>query len=142
MSEPLPLFEDVRDEANTALREVVAEFPTAAPVEQLGEDSLGCGGTGVPSGSSGVTYTNHIAVVQSETFDGAAFIEALPDRLGDAYVARESEIKLNTPSIDVVARDHGGSLFSVSAREHEGEKFLEVYVFSRCGQQSVDRAAR
>ena len=134
MPDPLPSFETARSEANAAIQEVVDLLPTKTPVEQLGEDSLGCGGTGVPSEGSDVTYTNHIAVVQPADFDADQFIEDLPGPLGSSFTVKDTGLDLDSPAIDLIADEHGGTLLSVSTGDNRGEKYVEIYAFSRCAQ--------
>lgn len=78
--------------------------------------------------------SDHVAVVQSEEFDGQAFIQALPDRLETGYIPQENDIEVDFPMVSLLATEHGGTLLSVRAQSKDGEKFVEIYAYSRCGE--------
>lgn len=139
MPPSLPSFASAQAETKAALAEVLAVLPMTSPVEQLGEDTFGCGSLGMAEEGSGVSFTDHVAVVQADDFDMDGFVKQLPELLGPSFEVSDADVPVDFALVDVRAIEHGGTQLSVSARESGGERFVEIYASSRCAEPPVER---
>jgi hypothetical protein len=124
----LPPYETVTGEAKAAMQRVVDEMPPGSRVGLQPEtDPYGCEG-------EGVLYTGHWGVYPGPGFDGRSFVDQLPAALGDEFVAKDSALKLEKPSVGFTATGYGNASLDVSVVEVEGATVVDILAISRCAQ--------
>lgn len=122
----LPSYETVREAAQGAVQEVVDAMPAGTEVnDRSAEAPFGCSG-------GGVSYTAQVDAFPDQPFDGEAFLEELPDRLGDDWAVDEDALPIDIPNAAFVK---DGMLVSVAVIESDGsETGINVTAISQCGQ--------
>lgn len=132
---PPPSYDEVHDEAVAAMEEVVGTLPADSVVEDLSNDPYPCdAGSGSYFDGEGQFFTGHWAVYPPHaTFDGEAFIDALPDELGDDWVVDENAIEMSIPSVRI---SNGETSMTVAAAvDEDGGRgpYIDILAISRCG---------
>lgn len=122
----LPTYDTVRDETRAAMQEIVDAMPAGTEVEDLStEKPFGCEG-------DGVIYTGHWAAYPEPPFDGAAFIDELPEALGDDWMVDENALETVRPDVAFLKDD---MMIDVGVFEDdEGVVGINILALSRCGQ--------
>ncbi|MCZ4068567.1 hypothetical protein O1W71_12875 [Microbacterium sp. H37-C3] len=119
-----PTLEQARAETEAAMQRIADEIPGGV-VEVRTPDSayLACDGGGYYS-------INRWAVAPQPGFDGEAFIDALPGRLGSDFVIAET-VDIRSPA---VAFDHAsGAVFDVKVLGVEGDIVVDLLGLAPCG---------
>ncbi|MGZ0068267.1 hypothetical protein [Microbacterium arborescens] len=124
----LPTYDTVRDETEAAIQRIADELPPGTRAVPRPEQS--------PYGCSGerVMYTGHWDIYPSPGFDGADFIERLPDLLGDDFTREELEIDPGIPAASFIADAYGGTGINISVAAKHGETIVDITALSRCAQ--------
>lgn len=108
------MMQRLADEVPGGVAEVL---PSKSPYLECGEDMF--------------FYSTRWAVAPGDGFDGVAFIESLPSRLGDEF----REVDSVEVSVPAVALEHSsGILLDVQVIEHEGRTEVSLLGLSACGE--------
>ncbi|WP_431796021.1 hypothetical protein [Microbacterium enclense] len=125
---PLPTYEAVRGEAQDAMQRVVDELPPDVPVEKNPSDKpFGCEG-------DGVFYTGQWTIGTPEGFDGQAFVDGLPDALGEDFLVEETRLELSYPAISFIATGYANSTVDVSVLTRDEVVVVDILSTSQCAQ--------
>ena len=119
-----PTLEEARAETQAVLQQIADEVPDGV-VEVRTPDSayLACDGGGYYS-------INHWVVAPGPEFDGEAFVDALPARLGDGFVVAEV-VDIKSPA---VALNHvSGAVLDVVVLESDGGVVVDLLGLAPCG---------
>lgn len=119
-----PTLEEARAETQAVLQQIADEVPDGV-VEVRTPDSayLACDGGGYYS-------INHWVVTPGPEFDGEAFVDALPARLGDGFVVAEV-VDIKSPA---VALNHvSGAVLDVVVLESDGGVVVDLLGLAPCG---------
>ena len=121
----LPPYEEVRAETHELMQEVVDVMPSDAEVDDIGaETPFGCDG-------AGYSYTGNW-VVTTRDLDTEAFVNSLPEALGEAWQERTDALPAGVPSISLI---NGGWLVRVSAIDDDnGAPAIGIIAMSPCGE--------
>lgn len=125
---PLPTYETVRSEAQSAMQRVVDELPTGLRVDKNPSDKpFGCSG-------DGVFYTGQWTIETPEGFDGQAFVDGLPAALGEDFVVEETRLKLSYPAVSFIATGYKDSTLDVSVLTRDEGVVVDLLSTSQCAQ--------
>lgn len=127
----LPPYDTVRDETNAAIQAIADQLPDTTRVTEGTDKPFHCE-------EDGVFYTGKLVLFQPDDFDGAAFIEELPEQLGSDFAIRDIGIESETPDAHFVATAHGGATVSVAAGETDGEQWIDITALSRCAEPPAE----
>ncbi|WP_128217406.1 hypothetical protein [Microbacterium enclense] len=128
---PLPSYETVRGQAQSAMQRVVDELPTGLEIAKNPSDEpFGCSG-------DGVFYTGQWTIATPEGFDGQAFVDRLPDALGEEFLVEETGLDLNYPSVSMIATGYMNSTLDVSVLTRDEGVVVDILSTSRCAQDPV-----
>lgn len=119
-----PTLEEARAETQAVLQQIADEVPDGV-VEVRTPDSayLACDGGGYYS-------INHWVVTPGPEFDGEAFVDALPERLGDGFVVAEV-VDIKSPA---VALNHvSGAALDVVVLGSDGDVVVDLLGLAPCG---------
>lgn len=119
-----PTLEEARAETQSVLQQIADEVPDGV-VEVRTPDSayLACDGGGYYS-------INHWVVTPGPEFDGEAFVDALPARLGDGFVVAEV-VDIKFPA---VALNHvSNAVLDVVVLESDGGVVVDLLGLAPCG---------
>lgn len=119
-----PTLEAARAETQAVLQQIADEVPDGV-VEVRTPDSayLACDGGGYYS-------INHWVVTPGPEFDGEAFVDALPARLGDDFVVAET-VDIKSPA---VALNHvSGAVLDVVVLGSDGGVVVDLLSLAPCG---------
>ncbi len=131
---PLPTYETVRGEAQSAMQRVVDELPTDLPVEKSPADTpFGCEG-------DGVFYTGQWTIPTPPGFDGQSFVDGLPAALGSDFRVEQTGLDLSYPSVSFIATGYANSTLDVSVLSRDEEVVVDVLSTSRCAQPPATEA--
>ena len=123
----LPSYDAVTDETTAAMQLIADQLPETTRVEETTTEPYGCE-------DGGVLYTGHWVLFQPDDFNGEAFVDALPEQLGDSFVARDLGIDTGRPTVDFIATAHGDTQVGVVAGETDGEPWVDITALSRCAE--------
>lgn len=125
---PLPTYETVRGESQSAMQRVVDELPTGLRVEKNPSDQpFGCSG-------DGVFYTGQWTIETPEGFDGQAFVDGLPEALGEDFLVEETRLELSYPAVSFIATGYANSTVDVSVLTRDEGVVVDILSTSRCAQ--------
>ena len=125
---PLPTYETVRSEAQSAMQRVVDELPPDVRVEKNPSDKpFGCEG-------DGVFYTGQWTVFPPEGFDGQSFVDGLPAALGSDFRTDDRGLELNYPAASFIAPGYSDSTVDVSVLTRDEGVVVDLLSTSRCAQ--------
>jgi hypothetical protein len=129
-----PSYEEVREEATDAMQLIVNVLPEGLEVEDLSTDPFACELTGdtVLSGS-GLFYTGRWIIHPEGDFDGQAFIDELPAKLGDDFVVDDTAVEVSYPVVALKPTAAPEVLIDVTANTPDEEPFIGISAISRCG---------
>lgn len=131
---PLPTYETVRGESQSALQRVVDELPAGLRVDKNPSDKpFGCSG-------DGVFYTGQWTIETPEGFDGQAFVDELPEALGEDFLVEETGLDLNYPAVSFIATGYANSTVDVSVLTRDEEVVVDILSTSRCAQPPATQA--
>lgn len=129
---PLPTYAQVQDETHRAMQRIVDELPDASTVERDPDGTpFGCEG-------DGVFYTAQWVVYPGDGFDGQAFIDGLPEALGDDFAVEDTGLALDFPAVSLIAVAYGGTGMNVSVAEVGGVGSVGITATSQCAQPPED----
>ncbi len=135
-SPPAPTYHEVHAEAAAALQEVVDALPEGIEVEDRSMDPYACnvasGGLFEGGGEEGEFFTGHLVAYPDAAFDGEAFIEGLPEVLGDDWKVDKNASEMSIPSVTMLT---GGVLVTVAAASVEDNEgpYVDILAISNCG---------
>lgn len=125
---PLPTYETVRGESQSAMQRVVDELPTGLRVDKNPSDKpFGCSG-------DGVFYTGQWTIETPEGFDGQAFVDELPKALGEDFRVEETRLELSYPAVSFIATSYQNSTLDVSVLTRDERVVVDILSTSRCAQ--------
>lgn len=131
---PLPTYETVRGEVQSAMQRVVDELPAGLTVDKNPSDSpFGCSG-------DGVFYTGQWTIETPEGFDGQAFVDGLPEALGEDFLVEEPRLELSYPAVSFIATGYANSTVDVSVLTRDEGVVVDVLSLSRCAQPPASEA--
>lgn len=132
---PLPTYETVRGESQSAMQRVVDELPAGLRVEKNPSDEpFGCSG-------DGVFYTGQWTIETPEGFDGQAFVDELPEALGQDFVVEETRLELSYPAVSFIATGYADSTVDVSVLTRDEDIVVDLLSTSRCAQPPASPSA-
>jgi hypothetical protein len=120
-----PTIDEVRADTDAMMQRVADEVPGGVP-EVLPSNSpyLECA-------ENSFYYSTRWTVAPEAGFNGSAFIEALPDRLGDGF----REIEAVEVSVPAIALQHSsGMLLDVQVTDLDGRTVVSLLGISACGE--------
>lgn len=123
----LPTYDTVRDETTAAIELIADQLPETTRVQDIPNEPYGCE-------NDSVLYTGHWVLFQPAGFDGEAFIDALPDQLGEDFVVRDLGIESSRPNVHFIATAHGETQVGVATGETDGEPWVDITALSRCAE--------
>lgn len=123
----LPTYEVVSSETTAAMQPIADQLPDTTRVKDIPNKPYDCEG-------HGVFFTGHWVLYQPSDFDGEAFIERLPEQLGEEYVLDDLGIETSMPAVDFIATTHGETRVGVVAGETDGEPWIDITALSRCAE--------
>ncbi|MCM3614286.1 hypothetical protein M3672_07500 [Microbacterium enclense] len=133
-----PSYAVVREEALGSLDRVVAVIPDPKEVAPLPEgDPYPCDDPLLPATGEGAFFTGHWLVHVPEGFDIDAFVDTLPELLGEDWEERDPGFEVSFANVDVLYKPLGLTV-SVEDARADGPPALELLVLSRCGTLSDD----
>ena len=125
---PLPTYETVRSQAQAAMQRVVDELPTGLRVDKNPSDEpFGCSG-------DGVFYTGQWTIETPEGFDGQAFVDELPEALGEDFLVEETRLELSYPAVSFIATGYSNSTLDVSVLTRDEGVVVDILSTSQCAQ--------
>lgn len=127
-STPLPTYDTVRGESQSAMQRVVDELPAGLSVDKNPSDKpFGCSG-------DGVFYTGQWTVETPEGFDGQAFVDELPEALGEDFLVEETRLELSYPAVSFIATGYSNSTVDVSVLTRDEGVVVDLLSTSQCAQ--------
>lgn len=116
------------------MQAIVDTLPQGAEVRDNSGEPFACeiGGGSLLSGD-GQFYTGIWVIEQDAGFDGQAFVDELPEKLGDDFVIEDSQVDVSFPAVRLRPADLPEVLISVTTNAAEEDPFVEVRGYSRCG---------
>ncbi|MCZ4068565.1 hypothetical protein O1W71_12865 [Microbacterium sp. H37-C3] len=120
-----PTIDEVRADTDAMMQRVADEVPGGVP-EVLPSNSpyLECA-------ENSFYYSTRWTVAPEAGFNGSAFIEALPDRLGDGF--REFEtVEVSVPAIAL--KHSSGMILDVQVIDLDGRTVVSLLGVSACGE--------
>ncbi|SIR95071.1 hypothetical protein [Microbacterium sp. RURRCA19A] len=131
---PLPTYDTVRGEAQAAMQRVVDELPAGLRVDKNPSDKpFGCSG-------DGVFYTGQWTIETPEGFDGQAFVDELPEALGEDFRVEETRLELSYPAVSFIGTGYANSTVDVSVLTREERVVVDLLSTSRCAQPPATEA--
>lgn len=125
---PLPTYETVRGEVQSAMQRVVDELPAGLPVDKNPSDSpFGCE-------RDGVFYTGQWTITTPDGFDGQAFVDGLPEALGEDFLVEEPRLELSYPAVSFIATGYANSTVDVSVLTRDEGVVVDILSLSQCAQ--------
>ncbi len=119
-----PTLEDVRAETEAVMQQIADEVPGGVVEVATPDPSY------VACGDDTYWATLHWGVTPGPGFDGEAFVEALPSRLGEDFVVAET-VDITSPA---VALDHvSGALLDVIVLDVDGGLVVDLLGLTPCG---------
>ncbi len=119
------------------MQAVVDALPSGTEIEDLSVDPYGCdAGTGelFAGGEKGQFFTGHWAAYPPDaTFDGEAFIDELPETLGDDWVVDENAIGMTIPSVEISTQEVSMTVASAPAEDDGRGPYIDILAISNCG---------
>lgn len=128
-----PSYDMVRDEALDALNTVVDLMPEDSIVKPRAEqEPYSCEDPLMGNGSDGAFHTAYWEVEVPPSMNIAAFIGALPDRLGEGWRAEDLGVASADPQVYLV---HDDPSFSLTVEQSRGDSRagIDLIAISRCG---------
>lgn len=128
-----PSYTEVRDEALNALGTVVGLMPEGSVATPRAEQKpYSCKDPLMGNGADGAFHTAYWEVEVPPTMDIPAFIDELPDRLGNGWRAETLGVTSANPQVYLI---HDGPSLSVTVEQsrREGPTGIDLIAISRCG---------
>ncbi|WP_447943794.1 hypothetical protein [Microbacterium aurum] len=126
----LPTYEQVTDETTTAMQAIADQMPPGSEIEDVTVPTpYTCG----PS-SDGVFFTGHWFVHATDGFDTRAFIESLPENLGDGFTVLPPGVEISYPGVLLRAQNDNVRI-DVSNPNEDEYPGIDILAMSRCAQE-------
>ncbi len=128
-----PTYDQVRAETDDVLRQVselVPEPKTVEPNEDF--EPYPCDDPLTLGGGKGSFYTGQWMVFVGDTFDVPAFIDRVPEEMGEGWRVAKLGVPVNHPLVYLV-RDSPRMSLSIEESTVDGRKAVELLAISRCG---------
>jgi hypothetical protein len=123
---PLQTYEEAKAKTNAAMQNIVDQLPANVEVEVLSK-----GEPGPCSGGDGGSYTARWFATVEDGFDGAAFIETLPDKLPRDFREFDSGVEWSSPGVNFF---HDAAYISVEFYDRRGYHGVFISAISGCAQ--------
>lgn len=129
-----PTYDEVQGEAIDAMQLIVDTLPEGQELEDRSKEPYACelGGDTLLSGE-GRFYTGHWVIYPEGEFDGQAFIDELPSKLGDDFVIDDTALEVSYPALALRPKAAPDVLIDVTANTSSQEPFIDILAISRCG---------
>lgn len=109
---------------------IADQLPETTRVQDIPNEPNGCE-------NDSVLYIGHWVLFQPTGFDAEAFIDSLPEQLGEEFVERDLGIESSRPNVHFIATAHGETQVCVATGETDGEPWVDITALSRCDGAGV-----
>lgn len=135
VGEDLPSYSTVKDETHAALQQIVDQLPSDAQAVPRAEQSpYSCADSALLGSGRGYFYTAGWDISLPEGFDVPAFIDQLPDLLGETWETNDSVVAAAGASVALVQNKTSVSVNVIDTSAVDGSNSaLNLTGISRCG---------